>query len=216
MDWILFGLWGCKVSSFAMLEGVCWIISSMGSSTVRSWLVSTIDSHTIVFVWLLTCLQGTSTVLAKRESTFVDYILLGLINSNILNWLPISVAPTSQSPLLYCWLSSGLTYYLLGVLALFLVMSGMLGSYNVVGTGMAVISYGLRLSQLSWAYCLLFTMDSLIPTSSLSQITEVLFMQLKVGGLGVQNRTKYYRESPYFYHITNSGFHLYMYHLWTT
>ena len=52
------------------------------SSTMRSWLVSTIDSHTVVFVWLLTCLQGASTVLAKHKSTFVDYILLGPINSN--------------------------------------------------------------------------------------------------------------------------------------
>ena len=60
----------------------CWIISSMGSLTVRSWLVSTIDSHTIVFVQLLTRLQGASTTLAKHESTFVDYILLGPINSN--------------------------------------------------------------------------------------------------------------------------------------
>ena len=48
----------------------------MGSSTVRSWLVSTIDSRTIVFVWLLTHLQGASTALAKCESTFVNYILL--------------------------------------------------------------------------------------------------------------------------------------------
>ena len=53
----------------------------MGSSTMRSWLVSTIDSCTIVFVWLLTHLQGTSTTLVKHESTFVD-MLLGLTNSN--------------------------------------------------------------------------------------------------------------------------------------
>ena len=64
------------------LPKMCWIISSMGSSTVRSWLVSTIDSCTIVFVWLLTHLQGASTALAKHESTFVDHILLGLTNSN--------------------------------------------------------------------------------------------------------------------------------------
>ena len=41
MGWILFGLWGCEVLSFATLEGVCWIILSIGSSNVRSWLVST-------------------------------------------------------------------------------------------------------------------------------------------------------------------------------
>ena len=67
----------------------CWIISSMGSSTMRSWLVSTIDSCTVVFVRLLTHLQGASTALAKRESTFVDYILLGPINFNIQVPLPL-------------------------------------------------------------------------------------------------------------------------------
>ena len=69
-------------SSNKNVWGKCWIISSMGSSTVRSWLVSTIDSRTVVFVRLLIRLQGASTALAKRESTFVDYILLGPINSN--------------------------------------------------------------------------------------------------------------------------------------
>jgi hypothetical protein len=34
------------------------------------------------FVWLLTRLQGARTALAKRETIFVNYILLGLINSN--------------------------------------------------------------------------------------------------------------------------------------
>ena len=72
--------WFCALKSPLQLElglitiRLCWIISSMGSSTMRSWLVSTIDSHTVVFVQLLTHLQG--------ESTFVDYILLGPINSN--------------------------------------------------------------------------------------------------------------------------------------
>ena len=95
MDWILFGLWGCKVLSFTTLKGVCWIISSMGTSTVKSWLVSTIDSCAVVFVWLLTCLQGTSTTLAKHESTFVDYILLGLINSNTFKSSCVSTAPVA-------------------------------------------------------------------------------------------------------------------------
>ena len=76
------------------LFSTCWIISSMGSSTVRSWLVSTIDSHTVVFVWLLTHLQGASTTLAKHESTFIDYILLGLINSNTNE---LQVAPVLKS-----------------------------------------------------------------------------------------------------------------------
>jgi hypothetical protein len=36
----------------------------------------------IVSVQLLTHLQGACTALAKRESIFLDYILLGLINFN--------------------------------------------------------------------------------------------------------------------------------------
>ena len=86
----------------------CWITSTMGSSTMRSWLVSTIDSHTVVFVWLLTRLQGASTALAKHESTFIDYILLGPINSNMsifckcYGWFAITIQ--------CCWHSQGLKY----------------------------------------------------------------------------------------------------------
>ena len=74
---------GVRDLSFVMLEGVCWMISSMGSSTkIGSWLVSTIGSCTIVFVWLLTRFQGASPALAKRETIIVYYILLGSIYSN--------------------------------------------------------------------------------------------------------------------------------------
>ena len=38
----------------------------------------------IVVLQLLTRLQGASTALAKRESIFVDYILLGSINFDII------------------------------------------------------------------------------------------------------------------------------------
>jgi hypothetical protein len=55
----------------------------MGSSAgIGVDYVIIMDSRTVVFVRLLTRLQGASTALAKRESLFVDYLLLGSINSN--------------------------------------------------------------------------------------------------------------------------------------
>jgi hypothetical protein len=52
-----------------MLKGVCWILLSMGGlARIGVDYVITMDSCTIVFVWLLTRLQGASTALAKRES----------------------------------------------------------------------------------------------------------------------------------------------------
>jgi hypothetical protein len=65
-----------------------------GSARIGVDYVITMDSHTVVFVWLLTCLQGASTALAKRESLFVDYLLLGSINSNTNE---SQVAPVSKS-----------------------------------------------------------------------------------------------------------------------
>jgi hypothetical protein len=53
-----------------------------GSAGIGVDYVITMDSHTVVFVRLLTCLQGASTVLAKHESLFVDYLSLSSINSN--------------------------------------------------------------------------------------------------------------------------------------
>jgi hypothetical protein len=64
----------------------------MGSSAgIGVDYVIIMDSRTVVFVRLLTRLQGASTALAKRESLFVDYLLLGSINSNNMNgWIDMN------------------------------------------------------------------------------------------------------------------------------